>query len=73
MSKVKLTVTESECRGGCCKAGDEYLAEDLCPPLCHELWNSIYPMEYALLNRAELDSGAERPECLTRNVLTMET
>lgn len=48
MSKVKLTVTESECRGGCCKARDEYLAEDLCPPLCHELWNSIYPMVYTL-------------------------
>lgn len=60
MTKVKLTVTESRCRGGYCRQGDEYLVEDLCPPLCHELWNSIYPMVYALRNGAELDYGAKR-------------
>lgn len=58
--KVKLTVTESRCRGGYCKAGDTFLVEDLCPPLCHELWNNIYPWVYALLNGAELDYGAKR-------------
>lgn len=60
MTRVKLTVTESKCRGGYCKQGDEYIVEDLCPPLCHELWNSIYPKVYALLNGAELDYGAKR-------------
>ena len=57
MAKVKLTVTESRCREGYCKKGDEYIVEDLCPPLCHELWNTIYPMVYALKNGAELDHG----------------
>ena len=57
MKKVKLTITESRCRSGCCKAGDEFLVEDLCPPLCHELWNMIYPYVFALQNGAELDYG----------------
>ena len=63
MSKVKITVTESKCRGGYCKAGDEFIVEDLCPPLCHELWNEIYPMVYALLNGAALDYGNKRARC----------
>ena len=57
MAKVKLTITESKCRGGYCKAGDIFFVEDLCPPLCHELWNVIYPLVYALQNGAELDYG----------------
>ena len=57
MKKVKLTITESRCRSGCCKAGDEFLVEDLCPPLCHELWNMTYPYVFALQNGAELDYG----------------
>lgn len=60
MAKVKLTVTESKCRGGYCRKGDEFIVEDLCPPLCHELWNAIYPMVYALQNGAELDYGTTR-------------
>ena len=60
MTKVKLTITESKCRGGYCKAGDEFIVEDLCPPLCHELWNAIYPFVYALQNGAELDHGDTR-------------
>ena len=60
MAKVKLTITESKCRGGYCKAGDEFIVEDLCPPLCHELWNAIYPFVYALQNGAELDHGDTR-------------
>ena len=63
VSKVRLTVTESRCRCGYCKAGDEYIVEDLCPPICHELWNQIYPMVYALLNGASLDHGNERAKC----------
>ena len=57
MGKVKLTVTESKCRGGFFKKGDEYIVEDLCPPLCHEFWNNIYPFVYALQNGADLDYG----------------
>lgn len=60
MRKVKITVTGSACRCGYCKAGDEFIVEDLCPPMCHELWNNIYPMVYALLNGATLDHGDER-------------
>lgn len=63
MSKVRITVISSNCRCGYCKAGDEYVVEDLCPPVCHELWNAIYPMVYALLNGASLDCGNERVKC----------
>ena len=57
MAKVKLTIAESRCRGKYCKKGDEFIVEDLCPPLCHELWSTIYPLVYALQNGAELDYG----------------
>ena len=60
MGKVKLTITESRCRGGYCKKGDEFIVDDLCPPLCHELWNMIYPFVYTLKNGGELDSGEKR-------------
>ena len=63
MSKVKLTVTESSCRCGYVKKGDTFLVDDLCPPLCHELWNVIYPSVYALKNGAELDYGNIRAKC----------
>ncbi len=63
MPKVKLTITESYCRGGYVKAGDTFIVDDLCPPLCHELWNSIYPSVYALKNGAELDYGNTRARC----------
>lgn len=58
--KVKLTVTESRCRAGCHKAGDTFVVEDLCPPLCHELWNRVYPYLFALQNGAYLDKGEGR-------------
>lgn len=60
MPKVKLTVIESRCRGGYCKKGEEYIIEDVCPPLCHELWNSMYPFVYTLLNGGELDYGNKK-------------
>ena len=60
MGRVRLTVTESRCRGGYCKAGDTFIVEDLCPPLCHELWNSVYPSVYVLRNGGMLDHGDER-------------
>ena len=60
MPKVKLTITESKCRCGYFKKGQEFIVEDLCPPLCHELWNRIYPFVYALQNGASLDYGVNR-------------
>lgn len=60
MGKVKLTITESKCRAGYLKKGDEFIVEDLCPPICHELWNVIYPYIYALENGAMLDYGNKR-------------
>lgn len=60
MHKVKLTILESRCRGAYCKAGDTFLVENLCPPLCHELWNTIYPYVFALQNGADLDYGSSR-------------
>lgn len=29
-------------------------------PLCHELWNSMYPFVYALLNGGTLDYGNKK-------------
>lgn len=58
--KVKLTIVESNCRSGYFKAEDEFIVEDLCPPLCHELWNVIYPYVFALQNGADLDCGCNR-------------
>ena len=60
MIKVKLTITDSKCRSGYFKKGQEFIVEDLCPPLCHELWNSMYPLVYALQNGGELDYGNTR-------------
>jgi len=57
MKKVKLTITRTDCRSGHFTAGEEFIVNDLCPPLCHELWNSIYPYVFALQNGAELDCG----------------
>lgn len=62
MRKVKLTITESRCRGGYHKAGDEFVVEDLCPPLCQELWNGIYPYVFALRNGGVLDYGDGRAQ-----------
>ena len=61
--KVKLTVTESRCRCGYHKEGDTFVVEDLCPPLCHELWNRAYPYVFALQNGADLDKGETRARC----------
>jgi len=65
MRKVRLTVTESRCRSGYFKAGDTFIVGDLCPPLCHELWNVAYPYVFALLNGAQLDSGETRAQAFT--------
>lgn len=60
MSKVKLTITDCDCRCGYFHSGQEFIVEDLCPPLCHELWNCIYPYVFALENGAKLDYGELR-------------
>ena len=72
MPKVKLTITESTCRGAYFKKGQEFIVEDLCPPLCHELWNSIYPFVYALQNGASLDYGDCRAKSLMQHVRMKE-
>ena len=58
--KVKLTVLESRCRDGLMKAGDTFVVDAVCPPICHELWSVIYPQVFALLNGASLDHGDDR-------------
>jgi len=60
VKKVKLTITEANCRAEHFSAGEVFIVDDLCPPICHELWNVIYPYVFALQNGAELDCGAER-------------
>lgn len=60
MSKVKLKVIEGNCRCNYHNVGDEFIVEDLCPPVCHELWNCMYPFIYALQNGAMLDYGDEK-------------
>ena len=60
MARVLLTVTESRCRSGYHKAGDTFIVDDLCPPLCQELWNNIYPYVFALQNGASLDHDSDR-------------
>lgn len=57
MPKVRLTVTKSACREGTCRAGDVFIVDTLCPPLCHELW---HPFVYALQNGALLDYSEGR-------------
>ena len=57
MAKIKLTVTESACRSAYHKAGDEFIFDDLCHPLCAELWQAAYPYVFALQNGGTLDCG----------------
>ena len=57
MPKIRLSVTKSACREGTCRAGDVFIVDTLCPPLCHELWHAMYPFVYALQNGAQLDYG----------------
>ncbi len=58
--RVKLTIERSNCRSGLHKAGETFIVDEVCPPICHELWNNIYPVVYVLLNGGELDSGDSR-------------
>ena len=60
MAKIKITITDSNCRSGYLKKEQEFIIEDICPPICHELWNCMYPLVYALKNGATLDYGNTR-------------
>ena len=65
MKKVLITVIKSECRSGHFTEGQRFIVEDLCPPLCHELWNAAYPYVFALMNGGELDSGDGKARSFT--------
>ena len=60
MSKIKLTITQSYCRAGYFQTGQEFIVDDIRPPLCHELWNIIYPYVFVLKNGGSLDQGDGR-------------
>ncbi len=58
MGKVKLTITESRCRSGFHKKGQEFIIDEtICPPICMELWHYVYPYVWTLLNGGTLDKG----------------
>ena len=65
MKKIKITVLSSCCRGGVHRAGDEFIVEDICPPICAELWHRAYPYVFALQNGAELDCGDSKARSFT--------
>lgn len=67
MSKVKLTITASCCRSEYHHSGEVFIVEDLCPPMCHELWHSIYPNVMVLLNHGDLDCGELRQKHFEMN------
>ena len=60
MRKVKLTIIDSKCRCHLFKKGEIFIIDNICPPICHEFWQQIYPYVYALLNGADLDYGNGR-------------
>ena len=56
--KVKITITNSNCRSGFHKEGEEYIIDEtICPPICMELWHYAYPYVWTLLNGGILDDG----------------
>lgn len=63
MPKVKLTITDSKCRCGYFAKGQEFLVEDLCPPLCHELWNSIIPLSMHCKTARCLTMARQEQKC----------
>lgn len=58
--KVKITVTESRCRSGFHRKGQEFIIDEdetICPPICMEVWHYAYPYVWNLLNGGETDDG----------------
>ena len=69
--KVKLTITESVCRSGFHRKGQEFIIDEdktICPPICMELWHYAYPYVWALLNGATSDN-AEGGKSKSNNVI----
>ena len=57
MAKIRLTITQSACRSGWHTAGEEFIYDGRCPPLCAELWHAAHPYVFALQNGGMLDCG----------------
>ena len=58
MAKVKLTITESRCKSGFHKKGQEFIIDEtICPSICMKLWHYAYPYVWTLLNGGELGDG----------------
>lgn len=57
---VKLTIQKSACRCQYHQQGDVFYVDDLCPPMCHELWHVAYPNILVLQNGGTLDCGDHR-------------
>ena len=60
MCQIKLTILESRCPQH--QEGQEFTVKELCPPLCHELWQCIYPQVYALSSGGKLDPEGRRAD-----------
>ena len=61
MAKVKLIITESNCRSRFHQKGQEYIIDEtICPPICMELWGYAFPYVWTLINGGELDVGVEK-------------
>ncbi|MBF4691537.1 TIGR04076 family protein [Fusibacter ferrireducens] len=60
--KVRLEIIESKCRSHYHKKGEVFIVEDICPPICHELWHVIYPNVYVLTNNGVLDYGCMKAQ-----------
>jgi len=58
--KVKLTITKSACRSNYHTQGETHIVEDICLPICHELWHVAYPNIMVLQNGGTLDFGDAR-------------
>jgi len=66
--KVKITVTESRCRSGFHRKGDEFIIDEdrtICPPMCVELWHYAYPYVWNLLNGGVDDTPEGRKATYT--------
>ncbi len=63
--RIKLTILESRCRSNYHKKGDSFIVDDLCPSICHELWQGGYPYIFTLKNNGDLDMGLERKKEFT--------
>lgn len=54
---IELKIIKSSCRSHYHKEGDVFQVNDVCPPICMELWHGIYPYVMTLKNGGSLDFG----------------